>query len=56
MILIANMHGPNQTQTVWLEGIEFYRRTMKSWFHDNNIEMCSTHNKRKSVTAERTKK
>ena len=26
---------------------------MKSWLQDNKIEMCSTHNKGKSVAAER---
>ena len=28
---------------------------MKSWLQDNDIEMHSTHNKRKSVAADRTK-
>ena len=32
---------------------EFYNRSMKSWLLDNDIEMHSTHNKRKFVVAER---
>ena len=38
---------------MWIESIEFYCRTIKSWLHDNDIEMYSTHNERKSVAAER---
>ena len=34
-------------------GSEFYNRSMKSWLQDNDIEMYSTHKKRKSVVAER---
>ena len=32
---------------------EFYKRSMKSHLEKNVIEMCSTHNKGKSVFAER---
>ena len=32
---------------------EFYRRSVTSWLQDNKIEMDSTHNKGKSVVAER---
>ena len=35
------------------KGSEFYNRSMKSWFQDNDIEMYSTHNKGKSVVTER---
>ena len=35
------------------KGSEFYRRSVKSWLQDNNIEMDSTHDKGKSVVAER---
>ena len=35
------------------KGSEFYNRTMKSWLEKNDIEMHSTHNKEKSVVAER---
>ena len=32
---------------------KFYNRSMKSWLHDNNIEMYSTCNNGKSINAER---
>ena len=32
---------------------EFYNKLMKEWLGNNDILMCSTHNKGKSVTAER---
>ena len=39
---------------IWVDkDIEFYNRSIKSCSQDNNIEMCSTHNERKSVVAER---
>ena len=39
---------------VWVDkGSEFYNRSMKSWLQDNDIEKNSTHNRRKSVAAER---
>ena len=39
---------------IWVDkGSEFYNRTMKSWLEKNAIKMHSTHNERKSVTAER---
>ena len=34
-------------------GSEFYSKSMKSWFQDNDIERHPTHNKAKSVVAER---
>ena len=34
-------------------GSEFYNRSVKSWLQDNDIEMYSTHKKRKSVVTER---
>ena len=33
--------------------MNFTTRSMKSWLQDNNVEMYSTHNKGKSVAAER---
>ena len=33
--------------------MNFTTRSMKSWLQDNNVEMHSTHNKGKSVDAER---
>ena len=39
---------------IWIDkGSEFCKRSMKSWLQDNGIEFYSTHNKGKSVTAER---
>ena len=39
---------------VWVgKGSEFYNRLVKSWLHDNNREMYSTHNEEKYVVAER---
>ena len=35
------------------KGSEFYIRSVKSFLHNNNIEMYSTHNEGKSVVAER---
>ena len=32
---------------------EFYNSSFKKWLKDNDIEIYSTHNKRKSVVAER---
>ena len=58
-IRIANIFLKNLDQSnrklnkTWVEkGREFYNRSMKSWLKDNDIEMHSTHNERKS-TAER---
>ena len=43
-----------KSNKIWVdEGSEFYNRLMKSWFQDNDKEMYSTHNKRKSVVGER---
>ena len=39
---------------LWVDkGSEFNNRSIKSWLLDNDIEMHSTHNKGKSVVAER---
>ena len=39
---------------IWVDkGSEFYNRSMKSFLQNNDIEMYSTHNERKSVIAER---
>ena len=39
---------------IWVDrGNEFDNRSMKSWLQDNDKEMYSTWNKRKSVVAER---
>ena len=39
---------------IWVDkGSEFYNNSFKKWLKDNDIEMFSTHNKGKSVVAER---
>ena len=35
------------------KGSEFYNRSIKSWLQNNDVEMYSKHNERKSVVAER---
>ena len=46
-ILDNSNRKPNK---IWVSiGNEFYNGSMKSWLHDNNIEMYSTHNEGKSV-------
>ena len=44
-------HKPNKILVD--KGSEFYRRSMKSFLQNNDIEMYSTHNAEKSVIAER---
>ena len=39
---------------MWVDkGSEFYNNSFKKWLKNNNIEMCSVHNERRSVVAER---
>ena len=39
---------------IWVDkGSEFYNTSMKSWLQNNDIEMYSTHNERKSVVTDR---
>ena len=39
---------------IWIDkGRKFYNRSMRSWLHDDKIEMYSTHNEEKSVVNER---
>ena len=39
---------------MWVDkGNEFYNRSMKSWWKDNDLEVYSTYNERASVFAER---
>ena len=39
---------------IWVDkGSEFYNISCKKWLKDNDIEMYSIHNKRKSVASER---
>ena len=50
-ILGESNRKPNK---IWVDkGSKFYNRSMKSWLQDNDIELYSTHNERKSVVAER---
>ena len=50
-ILNDSKRKPNKT---WVDkGSEVYNRSMKSWLEQIDIEMYSTHNKGKSVVAER---
>ena len=50
-ILKESNRKPNK---IWVDkGSEFYNNSFKKWLKDNDIEMYSTHNERKSVVAER---
>ena len=50
-ILGESNRKPNK---IWVDkGSKFYNRSMKSWLQDNDIELYSTLNERKSVVAER---
>ena len=50
-ILNNSKTKPNK---IWVDqGNEFYNSSFKKWLKDNDIEMYSTHNKVKSVVAER---
>ena len=50
-ILDASDCKPNKIRVD--KGSEFYNRSMKSWLEKHAIEMHSTHNKEKSVVAEK---
>ena len=50
-ILKESNHKPNKISVD--KGSKFHNRSMKSWLEKNAIEMHSTHNKGKSVIAER---
>ena len=42
---------PNQ---IWVDkGSDFYNRSIKSWFEDNDIELYLTHSESKSIVAKR---
>ena len=50
-ILGSSKRKPNK---IWVDqGSEFHNNVFKKWLKDNDIEMYSTHNKGKSVVAER---
>ena len=49
--IVSKRGKPNK---IWVDqGVEFYNNLFKSFFRINDIEMCSTYNKGKSVVAER---
>ena len=51
IILKQSNRKPNK---IWVDkGSEFYNASFKKWLQDNDIVMYSTHNKGKSVVAER---
>ena len=58
-ITITNAFQKNSNESnckpnkIWVnKGSEFYNKSMKSFLQNNNIEMYSTHNERKSVVAQ----
>ena len=51
---ITNAFNLKKTNKIWVDkGSEFYNNSFKKWLQDNDIVMYSTHNKRKSIVAER---
>ena len=49
-VLKESLRKPNK---IWVDkGSEFYDSSFKKWLIDNDIEMYSIHNERKSVVAE----
>ena len=49
---ILDVFGRKSNKKCVDQGSEFYSRSMKSWLHDNRIEVYSIHNKEKPVVAE----
>ena len=48
------LHSEHKPNKIWVDkGSEFYNNFFKEWLKDNDIEMYSIHNERKSVVAER---
>ena len=48
------LHSERKPNKIWVDkGSEFYNSSFKKWLKDNDIEMYSIHNERKSVVAER---
>ena len=50
---VLNEPGRKQNKVCVNKGSEFYKRSMRSWLQDNDIEMYAIYNERKSVIAER---
>ena len=55
MLFLKKFNESNRkVNKTWVDkGSEFYNRWIKSWLQKNDLEMYSTHNKRKSVVTER---
>ena len=52
--LLAFDEYRRERNKIWVDkSSEFCNRSIRSWLQDNDIEVYSTHNKRKSVPAER---
>ena len=50
----VELHPERKLNKIWVEkGTEFYNNSFKKWLKDNDIEMYSIHNERKSVVPER---
>ena len=48
------LHSHRKPNKIWVdEGSEFYNNYLQKWLQNNDIVMYSTHNKGKSVVAER---
>ena len=48
------LHSERKPNKIWVDkGSKFYNSSFKKWLKDNDIEMYSIHNERKSVVAER---
>ena len=48
------LNSKRKSNKIWVDkGVEFYNNSFNKWLKDNDIEMYSTHNERKSVVAER---
>ena len=52
--LLAFDEFRRERNKIWVDkSSEFYKRSMKPWLQDNDIEIYSAHIKRKSVPVER---
>ena len=52
--MLFNKWDSSQKNKIWVDkGNKFYKRSMKSWLKENNIQMYSAHNEGKNVVAKR---
>ena len=52
-ILDESKSGECKPNKIWIDkSSEIYNKSVKSWLQDSNIEIYSTHNKGKAITAE----